>query len=68
LREVLIDLERWLVEYEYESVNQMQGSLSQINCAEPAAFERANYMRVLSSFAPDYLWRSGALGAVPGGG
>jgi dihydroorotate dehydrogenase (fumarate) len=68
VREVLIDLERWLVEYEYESVNQMQGSLSQINCAEPAAFERANYMRVLSSFAPDYLWRSGALGAVPGGG
>ena len=68
LREILIDLERWLVEYEYESVNQLQGSLSQINCAEPAAFERANYMRVLSSFAPDYLWRSGALGAVPGGG
>jgi dihydroorotate dehydrogenase (fumarate) len=68
LGEMLVDLERWLVEYEYESVNQMQGSLSQINCAEPAAFERANYMRVLSSFAPDYLWRSGALGAVPGGG
>jgi dihydroorotate dehydrogenase (fumarate) len=68
MREILIDLERWLVEYEYESVNQLQGSLSQINCAEPAAFERANYMRVLSSFAPDYLWRSGALGAVPGGG
>jgi len=68
MREILIDVERWLVEYEYESINQLQGSLSQINCAEPAAFERANYMRVLSSFAPDYLWRSGALGAVPGGG
>jgi dihydroorotate dehydrogenase (fumarate) len=68
LREILIDLDRWLVEYEYESVNQLQGSLSQISCAEPAAFERANYMRVLSSFAPDYLWRSGTLGAVPGGG
>lgn len=68
LNEILVDLERWLVEYEYESVNQLQGSLSQINCAEPAAFERANYMRVLSSFAPDYLWRSGSLGVVPGGG
>jgi dihydroorotate dehydrogenase (fumarate) len=68
LGEILVDLERWLVEYEYESVNQMQGSLSQINCAEPAAFERANYMRVLSSFAPDYLWRTGSLGRVPGGG
>lgn len=68
LGEMLVDLERWLVEYEYESVNQMQGSLSQINCAEPAAFERANYMRVLSSFAPDYLWRTGSLGRIPGGG
>jgi dihydroorotate dehydrogenase (fumarate) len=68
LREILIDLERWLIEYEYESVAQLQGSLSQINCDEPAAFERANYMRVLSSFAPDYLWRTGALGVVPGGG
>lgn len=68
IREILVDLERWLVEYEYESVNQLQGSLSQINVSEPAAFERANYMRVLSSFAPDYQWRSGALGVVPGGG
>jgi dihydroorotate dehydrogenase (fumarate) len=66
--EVLIDMERWLTEYEYESIAQLQGSLSQINCSEPAAFERANYMRVLSSFAPDYQWRTGALGVVPGGG
>jgi len=66
--EILIDLERWLDEYEYESIAQLQGSLSQINCSEPAAFERANYMRVLSSFAPDYQWRGGALGVVPGGG
>lgn len=68
LNDILVDLERWLVEYEYESVNQLLGSLSQENCSEPAAFERANYMRVLSSFAPDYLWRTGALGVVPGGG
>ncbi len=67
LNEILVDLERWLEEYEYESLNQLQGSLSQANCAEPAAFERANYMRVLSSYAPDYLWRTGALGVVPGG-
>lgn len=67
LNEILIDLERWLDEYEYEALNQLQGSLSQANCAEPAAFERANYMRVLSSYAPDYLWRTGALGVVPGG-
>jgi len=50
IAELLVDLENWLVEYEYDSVAQMKGSLSQINCAEPAAFERANYMRVLNSF------------------
>ena len=45
---------QWLEENEYESLDQLRGSLSQINCAEPAAFERANYMRVLSSYALDY--------------
>jgi dihydroorotate dehydrogenase (fumarate) len=50
ISELLVDLENWLIEHEYDSVNQMQGSLSQINCAEPAAFERANYMRILNSY------------------
>lgn len=44
---------RWMEEYEYESVAQMRGSMSQRNVAEPAAFERANYMKVLDSFRPD---------------
>ena len=57
LKVLLSGLEAWLHEHEYESVAQLQGSLSQINCAEPAAFERANYMRVLSSYAPDFPWR-----------
>lgn len=48
---VLADLAHWLEEHEYDSLAQMRGSLSQINCAEPAAFERANYMRVLSSYS-----------------
>ena len=51
----------WLVENEYESLEQLRGSLSQINCAEPAAFERANYMRVLSSYAADYDWRAASI-------
>jgi dihydroorotate dehydrogenase (fumarate) len=55
-------LEAWLTEREYESVAQLQGSLSQINCAEPAAFERANYMRVLSSYALDHPKHFGDLG------
>jgi dihydroorotate dehydrogenase (fumarate) len=37
-------------EREYESIQQMQGSMSQQSVSEPAAFERANYMRVLASF------------------
>jgi dihydroorotate dehydrogenase (fumarate) len=57
LRELHDGLEAWLTEHEYESVTELQGSLSQINCAEPAAFERGNYMRVLSSYAPDYSLR-----------
>ncbi|MEI6197531.1 MAG: dihydroorotate dehydrogenase-like protein [Verrucomicrobiota bacterium] len=41
----------WLEEHEYESVSQLKGSLSQKNCPEPAAFERAQYMKALTSFA-----------------
>jgi dihydroorotate dehydrogenase (fumarate) len=50
--EILGDVERWMVDHEYESVRQMHGSMSQENVAEPAAFERANYMRVLESYRP----------------
>ncbi|MBK6325190.1 MAG: dihydroorotate dehydrogenase-like protein [Chloroflexi bacterium] len=57
LKVLSLGMEEWLIENEYESLSQLKGSLSQINCAEPAAFERANYMRVLSSYAPDYPWR-----------
>ncbi len=53
ITEILQDLRRWMEEYEYESVAQMQGSMSQQNVAEPAAFERANYMKVLQSWRPD---------------
>jgi dihydroorotate dehydrogenase (fumarate) len=49
---VLSDLQAWMTEHEYESVKQMQGSMSQKNVAEPAAFERANYMKVLQSWQP----------------
>ncbi|MBD3184240.1 dihydroorotate dehydrogenase-like protein, partial [Candidatus Poribacteria bacterium] len=37
---------KWMESREYESVKQMQGVLSQKSVAEPAAFERANYMKV----------------------
>lgn len=43
-------LEAWMQEREYTSIQQMQGSMSQRSVKEPAAFERANYMKVLGSF------------------
>lgn len=47
---VLENLQAWMKEHEYESIQQMQGSMSQKNVQEPAAFERANYMKVLGSW------------------
>ena len=47
---VLHDLQRWMEEKEYSSVSQMKGSMSQRSVAEPAAFERANYMKALNSW------------------
>jgi len=41
---------KWMEEHEYESIEQMQGSMSAKNVANPAAFQRANYMKVLSSY------------------
>jgi dihydroorotate dehydrogenase (fumarate) len=48
--EVLTELTRWMEEHEYESVGQMKGSMSQKSVADPAAFERANYMKALNSY------------------
>ena len=45
------DLVRWMEEHEYSSIGQMCGSMSQRNVPDPTAFERANYMKVLSSYA-----------------
>ncbi len=50
IKEVLADMQTWMEEHEYESVNQMQGSMSQKSCPEPSAFERANYMKTLQSY------------------
>ncbi len=48
--EMLAEMTKWMEEHEYASVQQMKGSLSQCNVKEPAAFERANYMKALNSF------------------
>ena len=50
LSDILVDMQRWMETHEYESVRQMQGSMSQQNVTNPAAFERANYMKVLQAY------------------
>ena len=47
---ILADIEKWMVDREYSSIQQMRGSLSQKSVKEPAAFERANYMKILNSY------------------
>jgi dihydroorotate dehydrogenase (fumarate) len=48
--EILAEMENWMTAYEYDSVARMRGSMSQKNVENPAAFERANYMKALQSY------------------
>jgi dihydroorotate dehydrogenase (fumarate) len=51
----LVDgLQHWMEEKQYESVEQMRGSMSTSNCLDPGAFERANYIKILESYKPGY--------------
>ena len=59
VRGVLDGLARWMKEREYASIAQMRGSMSQKHVKEPAAFERANYMKMLHS------WQSDPTGFLP---
>jgi dihydroorotate dehydrogenase (fumarate) len=59
LARVQAGLRAWMEEHEYESVGQMRGCMSSAAVAEPAAFERANYLKVLRGYALR-PWRSGA--------
>ena len=51
-KKILTEVETWMTEKEYASVSQMKGCMSYLKVAEPAAFERANYMKTLQSFDP----------------
>ncbi len=44
------EMREWLEKHEYESVTQLKGSLSQKKCEDPSAYERAQYMRAISTF------------------
>jgi dihydroorotate dehydrogenase (fumarate) len=47
------EMREWMEKHEYESVNQMQGSMSQQNCPDKSAFERAQYMRSIQTYKPE---------------
>ena len=44
------EMHDWMEEHEFESVEQLRGSMSQLHCPDPSAFERAQYMKAISSF------------------
>jgi dihydroorotate dehydrogenase (fumarate) len=54
ISQILTGMEEWMTEHEYQSVTQMRGSMSQGAVAEPSSFERANYMKVLNSYNPEF--------------
>ncbi|MCB8942133.1 MAG: dihydroorotate dehydrogenase-like protein [Ardenticatenaceae bacterium] len=58
-------LETWLEQNDFASVAEMRGRLSLAKQEKPIAFERGNYLRVLSSYTPGDSWKYGALGLDP---
>ncbi len=52
IKNIEADMVCWMEAHEYVSIRQMHGSLSQIKCADPGAFERANYMRAIMTLPP----------------
>ncbi|MEI7796160.1 MAG: dihydroorotate dehydrogenase-like protein [Methylococcaceae bacterium] len=51
LTEILTELEYWLIEHEYKSIEQLKGSVSQQNAIDPSAYERANYVQILDNYS-----------------
>jgi dihydroorotate dehydrogenase (fumarate) len=52
IREIETGMCEWMEEHDYQSVRQLQGSMSQKYCSDPTAFERAQYMRAVISYKP----------------
>ena len=50
ISDVITKLKYWMEVNEYESLDQMRGSMSYKNVEDPSKFERANYMKVLHSY------------------
>lgn len=57
IRELEEEIARWLQNHSYNSLSEIKGLMSQKNCADPSAFERAQYVRALSTYTPLFLQR-----------
>jgi dihydroorotate dehydrogenase (fumarate) len=55
---VLEEIQAWMDERGYASVDQLRGSMSQANIPNPVAFARANYAQLVTSFVSPYDWRT----------
>jgi dihydroorotate dehydrogenase (fumarate) len=55
LRTVTDGVETWFTDHGYSSVSQARGSMSQEHVEDPSGFERANYMKALTNYAPDWV-------------
>lgn len=53
IKQVEQEMLQWMEQHEYESVNQMRGSMSQLHCPDPSTYERAQYMRAITDYRPD---------------
>lgn len=55
LKTIEQELQTWLQEHDYESVHQLRGSMSQLRCPNPSEFERAQYMKAIQTYQPDWM-------------
>lgn len=55
LKNIEQELQTWLQEHDYESVQQLRGSMSQLRCPNPSEFERAQYMKAIQTYQPDWM-------------
>jgi dihydroorotate dehydrogenase (fumarate) len=51
---LLDELQQWLADNEYDSVEQLKGCMSRGRCPDPGVLERANYMKALINYTTDY--------------
>jgi dihydroorotate dehydrogenase (fumarate) len=54
VKDIQDEVVEWMTEHEYESVMQLQGSMSQLNVADPSSYERAQYMKALNNYVLNF--------------